>query len=163
MRIPFLLVYILFYFFNPLFIKSEENIRSSNIKTNNTSQQELLDDKKSHIRKIHIVQTGDTISSISKTYSVDKNLIIKLNNLKNENYIFVGQNLVISDVNRNLIEQKSYENQENNFTHTVQAGENLTDIANNYNLEISQLININNLKNPDSIKVGEKILLRKEN
>ena len=163
MRIPFLLVYILFYFFNPLFIKSEENIRSSNIKTNNTSQQELLDDKKSNIRKIHIVRTGDTISSISKTYSVDKNLIIKLNNLKNENYIFVGQNLVISDANRNLIEQKSFENQENNFTHTVQAGENLTDIANNYNLEISQLININNLKNPDSIKVGEKILLRKEN
>ena len=90
-------------------------------------------------------------------------MIIKFNNLKDENYIFVGQNLVISDANRNLIEQKSYENQENNFTHTVQAGENLTDIANNYNLEISQLININNLKNPDSIKVGEKILLRKEN
>ena len=162
MKSAFLLVSILFYFFNPLFIKSEENIPSPNVKTQNSSNHKLIDDKKSFIKKIHIVQAGDTISSISKTYSVDKNLIIKFNNLKNENYIFVGQNLIISDPNINRIEQKSYKNQENYFTHVVQAGENLTDIANNYNLEIKQLIDINNLENPDSIKVGEKLLLRRE-
>jgi len=162
MKIAFLLVYILLYFLNPLFIKSEENIRSFNIKTHNSSKNKSIDDKKAYIRKIHIVQAGDTISSISKTYSVDKNLIIKLNNLKNENYILVGQNLIISDAKTNLIEQKSYINQENNITHIVQAGENLTDIANNHNLEIRQLIDINNLENPDSIKVGEKLLLSKE-
>ena len=85
-----------------------------------------------------------------------------MNNIKNENYIFVGQNLIISDANRNLTEQKSYKNQENNFTHIVQAGENLTDIANSHNIEIRQLIYINNLKNPDSIKVGDKLLLKEE-
>ena len=32
-----------------------------------------------------------------------------------------------------------------------------------YNLEIDYLIEINNLKNPDSLKVGEKLLLSKNN
>jgi len=162
MKISFLLITILINFFNPLFIKSDENIGSSNIQTQNNFKEELIDNKKPKIRKIHIVQVGDTISSISKFYSVERNLIIKLNNLKDENYIFVGQNLIISDVDRNSLEQKDYKNQENKFIHIVQPGENLTDISNKYNLNIGYLIEINNLKNPDSIGVGEKLLLSKD-
>ena len=162
MKILFLLITILINFLNPLFIKSEENIGASDAETQDTFKEELIDNKKSPITKIHIVQVGDTISSISKLYLVEKKLIIKLNNLKNENYIFVGQNLIISEDSKNLIERKNFKNKESNY-HIVQAGENLTDISNNYNLEIGYLIKINDLNNPDSIKVGEKLLLSKEN
>ena len=53
------------------------------------------------IRKKHIVKIGDTVSSIAKLYSIDKDLIIKWNNLIDENYIYVGQNLIISESNEN--------------------------------------------------------------
>ena len=80
-----------------------------------------------------------------------------MNNLKNENYIFVGQNLVISQSAESSIKKSDLIN---NF-HIVQIGENLTDISNKYNLNLGHLIEINNLKNPNSLKVGQKLFLSK--
>ena len=157
MRLVFLILTILINFFNHSFVKSEEKIDSANIKIENISKKESINGDKTEIRKIHIVKTGDTISSISKFYSINKDLIIKLNNLKNENYIFVGQNLIISESTDNTSRQTDFIN---NY-HIVQIGENLTDISSKYNLNVKYLIDINNLKNPNSIKVGQKLLLSK--
>jgi len=82
-----------------------------------------------------------------------------LNNLKDENNIFVGQNLIISESNENLTKQSDFKN---NY-HIVQNGENLTEISNKYNLKVIDLIEINNLNNPDSIKVGQKLTINKKN
>jgi len=81
-----------------------------------------------------------------------------LNNLKDENYIFIGQNLIISEFSENLTNQSDLIQ---NY-HIVQSGENLTDISNKYNLKVKELIEINNINNPDSIKVGQKLLLSKK-
>ena len=113
--------------------------------------------KQLKIKKIHIVKSGDTISSISNLYSINKDLIIKLNNLKDENYIFVGQNLIISESTANI---KNKSDLINNY-HIVQTGENLTEISSKYKLNLEYLIEINNLKNPNSIIVGQKLLLSK--
>ena len=40
-------------------------------------------------------------------------------------------------------------------------GDNLTDLANKYKVNLGYLIEINKLKNPNSIKVGQKLLLSK--
>ena len=141
MKFAFLVIAIFMNFFNYSLIKSEEKIFSANNK----------------IENIHIVKSGETISSISKLYSINKDLIIKLNNLKNKNYIFVGQNLIISESTKNPTKQSDLRN---NY-HVVQQGENLTEISNKYNLKVNDLIQINNLNNPDSIKVGQKLLLSK--
>ena len=140
-------------------IKSVEKIDLGNNKRENISKKELINENKTNGKKIHIVKPGDTISSISKFYSINKDLIIKLNKLKDENYIFVGQNLIISESTENLTKQSDLIN---NY-HIVQTGENLTEISNKYNLNIEYLIEINNLKNPDSIKVGKKLLISKKN
>ena len=82
-----------------------------------------------------------------------------MNNLKNENYIFVGQNLIISKSTENLTKQSDLIT---NY-HIVQTGENLTEISNKYDLKLIDLIEVNNLNNPDSIKVGQKLKIRKKN
>ena len=41
----------------------------------------------------------------------------------------------------------------------VKIGENITEISNKYKINLGYLIEINNLKKPDSIKVGQKLLL----
>ena len=159
MKLLFLVIAILINFFNHSLIKSEEIIDSETNKIEITAKKKLITEDKTEKRKIHIVKIGDTISSITKLYSINKDLIIKLNNLKDENYIFVGQNLVISEStekNENKLDLI------NNF-HIVQTGENLTDISNKYKLNLGYLIEINNLENPDSIKAGEKIFLSKNN
>ena len=154
MKFTFLLITIIINFFNPLIVKSEEEIDSQNIQIKST-------DNLSKINRIHIVKEGDTISSISNFYLVDKKLIIRLNDLKDENYIFVGQNLIISNNNQNSLEKRNVKIQNSNNFHIVQTGESLTEISNKYKLKLEYLININNLKDPDSIKVGKKLLLNK--
>ena len=157
MKFTFLVIAIFFNFFNHSFIKSEEKIFSSKNKIESIDIKEPITEEKTKIKKIHIVKSGDTISSISKLYSINKNLIIKLNNLKDENYIFVGQNLIISESSENLTKQSDLIN---NYQ-IVQTGENLTEISNKYNLKVIDLIEINNLINPDSIKIGQKLIIKK--
>ena len=50
-----------------------------------------------------------------------------------------------------------------NSYHIVQKGDSLTEISTKYGLNFKELIKINNLKNPDSIEVGSKLILRKNN
>ena len=157
MKLLFLAIPILINFFNHSLIKSEEKIESVNNKIENIKTKESINEDKAKIRKIHIVKRGDTLSSISKIYSINKNLIIKLNNLKDQNYIYIGQNLIISEPTENFTKQSDLIT---NY-HIVQTGENLTEISNKYNLKVIDLIEINNLNNPDSIKVGQKLFLSK--
>ena len=138
MNLVFLIIAILINFFNHSLIRSEENIGAATNKIENTLKKELITEDKNEIRKIHIVKIGDTLSSISKIYSINKDLIIRLNNLKDENYIYVGQNLIISESTKNpLLESDLIKNY-----HIVQIGENLTEISNKYNLKIGYLLEI---------------------
>ena len=157
MKLLFLVITILINFFYQSLIKAEEKINSGNNKIENIAEKEPVSEDKTKIRKIHIVKIGDTLTTIAKSYSVDKSLIIKLNNLKDENYIFVGQNLIIFESAENFTKQSDLIN---NY-HIVKIGENLTEISNQYKVSLGYLIEINNLNNPDSIKVGQKIFLSK--
>ena len=159
MKLFFLVIAILINFFNHSLIMSEEKIDAENNKIKNIAKKESITEDKNVIRKIHIVKNGDTISSISKLYSVNKDLIIKLNELKDENYIYVGQNLIISKSEESFLKQSELIND----YHIIQEGGNLTEISNKYELSLGYLTEINNLKNPDSIKVGQKLLLNKNN
>ena len=159
MKFTFLVIAIFINFFNHSLINSVEKISAAKNKIDNIARKESITEEKTKIKKIHIVKSGDTLSSISKFYSINKDLIIKLNNLKDENHVFVGQNLIISESTENLIKQSDLIN----YYHIVQTGENLTEISNKYNLKVIDLIEINNLNNPDSVKVGQKLIIRKKN
>ncbi len=159
MKLTFILFAFIINFFNPNFIKAEEIIDSSNNQIENTTKLKSTNNEISDIKRIHIVQVGDTITSISNLYSIQKDFIIKLNNLKDENYIYVGQNLKIYDSS-----QESNPNKDiNNKYHLVKKGDSLTEISTKYGLNFKELIEINNLKNPDSLEVGSKLFFSEKN
>ena len=159
MKLTFILFAFIINFFNTNFIKAEEIIDSSNNQIENTTKVESSNNEISDFKKTHIVQVGDTITSISNLYSIKKDFIIKLNNLKDENYIYVGQNLKIYDSSQENKPNKDT----NNSYHLVQKGESLTEISTKYGLNFKELIKINNLKNPDSLEVGSKLFLSEKN
>ncbi len=104
---------------------------------------------------IHVVKKGDTLSSISKKYSIKKESIIKVNKLIDENYIFIGQNLKIVE---NLIP----ENNQYTYYHELKKGENLTEVADKYNISLDKLVEINDIENQNILKVGTKLKLKQE-
>tara|TARA_B100001769_G_scaffold238223_1_gene203965 strand:- start:392 stop:1150 length:759 start_codon:yes stop_codon:yes gene_type:complete len=158
MKLTFILFAFFFNFFHPFFLKAEEIIDSPKNQIEKTLKEVTSIDNKLDAKKIHIVKVGDTITGISKLYSIEKELIIKLNDLKDENYIYVGQNLKISDPNQN-----TENNESQNIYHLVQKGENLTEISVKYGLEMKYLIEINDLKDKDSIEIGSKLFLSNKN
>ena len=133
---------------------SEINNKSKNLNTDN-NMQSTYNSKDFGEIIIHVVKKGDTLSSISKKYSIKKESIIKVNNLLNENYIFIGQNLKIVE---NLIPEKN----SNFYYHVIKKGENLTEIANKYNLSLSKLLEINDIENQNILEVGTKLKLKDE-
>tara|TARA_Y100001978_G_scaffold189035_1_gene190955 strand:- start:269 stop:1021 length:753 start_codon:yes stop_codon:yes gene_type:complete len=132
---------------------SDENNKSKTSKYKNDITNNIQNKNFDEI--IHVVKKGDTLSSISRKYSIKKELIIQVNKLSDENYIFIGQNLkiaeeIIPDVNKT----PSY--------HEIKKGENLTEIANRYNLTLSKLVKINAIENQNILEIGTKLKLREE-
>ena len=165
MKLTFILIALFINFFHSPFSMGEEIIDLNDNPKKNSSKKDhgLIINSESEKKKIHIVKLGDTITSISKYYSVEKEQIMQLNNLDDENYIYVGQILKISD--KNQIQEnaaKAKEAFDNNY-HIVQKGESLTEISNKYGVNLNYLIEMNELEDPDSIKVGSKIFLTKKN
>ena len=70
MKFAFLVIAIFINFFYQSLIKSEEKIFSA--------KNESITEEKTEIKKIHIVKSGDTISSISKFYSINKDSLLNL-------------------------------------------------------------------------------------
>jgi len=121
------------------FLLSEDNNKSKNFNKN----------------IIHVVKKGDTLSSISKKYSIKKESIIKVNKLNDENFIFIGQNLKI-------VENLMAESNNKEHIHEIKKGENLTEIANKYNLSLRKLVEINGIENQNILEIGTKLKLKEE-
>jgi LysM repeat protein len=77
----------------------------------------------------YIVKKGDSIYSISQKYGVDPNMILKLNGLESETYIYPNQEI--------LIPNKNY-----NFYITKQ-GDTITSVAEELNENVVDLLNKN--------------------
>ena len=94
----------------------------------------------------HNVQQGETLSEISKQYSMTIEELKRLNNLSSD-IIFANDILKV-------IDEKDF--------YTIQRGEKLYKIAEAYNVAMEQLAKWNNLVNPNLIFVGEKLAVTAE-
>lgn len=96
---------------------------------------------------IYKVVKGDTLSGIAKKYNTNVDKLVVLNNIKDKNKIYVGQTLKVPS------------NSEP-FYYIIQKGDTLSKISKKYNTSITQLVNWNNIKNPNVIYAGQKIRVK---
>lgn len=91
--------------------------------------------------KTYVVQSGDTLYSISKRFNINTEELIKMNNLTS-NFIHVGQILNISN---------------NNYVpYAVIQGDTLYNLAQKHNTTVDKIKDINNLYN-DILAIGQNI------
>lgn len=96
----------------------------------------------------YIVQSGDSLWSISKRFGISVDKLKDINNLSG-NLLNIGQKLLIKDTSSS---------EDVGVYYTVKAGDTLYGIANEYNLTVDELKNMNNLKN-NNLSVGQKLLV----
>ncbi len=107
----------------------------------------------------YLVKRGDTLYSIARQYNIDVNTLIKDNSLPDNN-LKVGQTLRIRTNNNNSEIEECFgedytpSNDTIATTYTVKKGDNLYSIARRYNTTVSDIINLNNLKN-NNLSIGQ--------
>ena len=97
---------------------------------------------------IHVVQRGETLYSIALQYNLTLQELADLNGILDMNNIQVGQRLLVPADADPLPEE-----------HIVQAGESLSAIAEQYNLDVNALISYNDISDANRIYVGQVLRL----
>lgn len=93
----------------------------------------------------YIVQSGDSLWKIANQYNTTIDNLIKLNNL-GTTFLQVGQQLLVPSSNSS----SQY--------YTVQRGDSLWKIANQFNVNVNDLINANNLTST-VLQVGQQLII----
>ena len=100
---------------------------------------------------IYTVKRGDNLWNISRKYGTTVQEIAQLNNISNPNLIFIGQRLKIPK-NLNISSEPIY--------YTVRRGDSLWRISRMYGVSVSYLANLNNIRNPNLIYVGQILRIK---
>lgn len=117
---------------------------------------------------VHVVQSYQTLSTISQAYGVKIDLILVLNGLQEDWPLQIGQKLLIHPTNvtpsptpRPLTPlQKLTPASDGNYYHTIQSGETLSWIAGLYEVFLNDLMSWNGLGEASIIQPGQKLLLQ---
>jgi LysM repeat protein/N-acetylmuramoyl-L-alanine amidase len=115
------------------------NIQNDSIRIN----QKLIIPGKAKQGEFYIVESGDTLSSISLLFDVSQDQIRLINALKND-ALKIGQKIYVAP--------------ERPQTYVVEKGDSLWDIASGYKMTIDQLITFNHIQG-EIIKPGQELKL----
>lgn len=102
---------------------------------------------------VHVVQAGEGLVGIATQYGVTVDEIVAANNLVDPNTLRVGQELIIPGVTER--EAAAAQGQ----IHVVAAGESLLGIAVRYGVTVEEIMEINELADPNSLFVGQELII----
>jgi LysM repeat protein len=111
-----------------------------------------------------LVKSGDSLSKIAKEHGVDINSIkkVKYEEIPNKNNIAVGD-VVIVPTSKVVIAQKTAAAKPaapQPVYYTIKSGDSLSKVAMLYVTSVAKLQALNNIKNPNLIKVGQKLRVK---
>ncbi len=106
----------------------------------------------------YTVQAGDTLAQIAARFNVTQEAIVQLNALADPNVLTVGQQLKIPGAPPSGVPAPAASPATTSI-YVVQAGDTLNAIARRFNTTVAELMRLNNLKNPDRIVVGQKLVV----
>lgn len=102
---------------------------------------------------VYVVKKGDTLSHIAKKYGTTVQKLVELNNIKNPNLIYPGQEIKLPGGSASSGSAAAY--------YTVKKGDNLSKIAKAHGITLKKIINLNpQIKNPDLIHPGQKVRIK---
>jgi LysM repeat protein len=102
----------------------------------------------------HVVQIGETLSEIAAAYGISTAELMAINGITDADQIDIGQELLLP-ANARSSEPLAIEIP----THTVQAGETLSQIAEQHGVSLTRLMYLNGIDDPNAVYEGQVLRL----
>ena len=106
------------------------------------------------VGRVHIVDSGETLSGIAARYGISLESLLKLNRIQQNKPIFPGQTLKLPREAK-VVEPKATKTR----SHVVKSGQTLSGIAHSYGLGTQALIRANGLNPKKPIQPGQKLVI----
>ncbi len=103
-------------------------------------------------QRTHVVSRGETLAAIALRYGTTVQALVQANGLRNANYIWVGQRLIIPGGG-------SGGSSGGGGVHIVRRGETLSVIAARYGTSVSAFVRANGLRSANFIYVGQRLTI----
>ncbi|GAI18365.1 unnamed protein product, partial [marine sediment metagenome] len=107
---------------------------------------------------VYTVKSGDNLWNISRKYGVSVEVIVDINNFRDKDFLSLGQKLQIPAIGGGV--SNSNQKQEPTIiTYTVVKGDTLWSISQRYDVKMTSIISVNNLKEISRLSIGQKLKL----
>lgn len=136
--------------------KFDTQVLGKSFEINKKAQEKILITSRTKVQQsnseIHIVETSETLYSISKLYGISLEELQKLNDLDSSN-IYVGQELKLQNNSKSTTSAETSNNSKFKI-HNVTKGDTLYSISKYYGISIDELKTMNDL-NSNEISIGQ--------
>jgi membrane-bound lytic murein transglycosylase D len=108
---------------------------------------------------LYTVKRGDTLGRIAASFGVSLSRLLRWNDLRSGQYIYPGDKLTVymfTDVGSTKGSPEDY----TELVYTVKRGDTLWGIANDFGVNMLQLVRENQLKDPSCIRPGNKLKIK---
>lgn len=121
---------------------------TNGILLNNTSKISTDTTQSDGLFKYITVKRGQTLSKIAIKYNTSYEYLAKINDIRNANLIYVGEKLKVPVINREIHDTS-------HILYVIKNGNTLSQIAKEFDVSIKQIVELNDIKNPNLIYMGE--------
>ena len=109
----------------------------------------------------YTVRSGNTLGGIGVLVGVSSREVALWNDMSTSTMIYPGQKLLLRGIPPEGSGEVTIVRASNEVTHTVQAGDSMWSLAEQYGVSVEQIMELNN-KDSSALSIGENLIIKPE-
>jgi membrane-bound lytic murein transglycosylase D len=108
---------------------------------------------------VHVVKPGDTLYGLARRYGVTIPALAAANGMNSKSHLTAGDRLEVPGGGGSGSKAGSSASESTRVTYKVRSGDTLSEIADKFNVSVSQLMSWNRMRQSSSLRAGQKLVV----